>query len=192
MEDQIKPAHGRTCQKCGATAHDGLIFCVHCGSPLRSPTSLIAESTVDVRKTESVEHVSKGRLDRLTAKWGVFAFACSSPLLLFFYHRGEPGKGMVASAFAMVTLIVAGLFWDLRKSVWFWVSAIGTVAIHVPIVIFIPWPDSNHARGLLAIGLPDLFLVYGCFKMVEKTTTKRTRPENEAVRTSQTSADRAI
>ncbi len=76
-------------------------------------------------------------------------------------------------AFAIVVLLITRAFWDLSRSVWFWLASFSTVAIHALIVLLIPWPDSKHARGLLALGIPDLFLVYGYFKLMEKLTTRR-------------------
>ncbi len=124
-----------------------------------------------------VDDPPESRLDRLTKSWALVTFVCSTPFLIFFYYRGEPGRGMVAMAFAITTLIVTRLFWDLRRSTWFWVSVVSTIAIHAAVVLLIPWPDSNHARGLLAIGLPDLFFVYGCFKLVEKMSVENRSPE---------------
>jgi hypothetical protein len=97
------------------------------------------------------------------------------PIFFLFAHRAEPGRGMIATVFAGVILITAKLFWELKRNAWFWVAMSLIVAIHISIVLLVPWPNVSHARGagLSVIGLPDFFLVYGIFNLVKKTNTKR-------------------
>jgi len=123
----------------------------------------------------SLKGARKRRPDELTKMWAVIAFVCSMPLFFLFAHRGEPGRGMIATVFAGIILIAGRLFWELRRTVSFWVAMVVTIMIHIPVVLLIPWPNVSHARGagLSVIGLPDFFLVFGIFKLIEKTTKRR-------------------
>lgn len=55
----------------------------------------------------------------------------------------------------------------------FWVTTLCFVFLHAALVLLIPWPDRNYRRSVvLPIALPDLYLMYGCFVLVEKVTKK--------------------
>jgi hypothetical protein len=116
----------------------------------------------------------KRRSDEISTIFLVVVFICTSPLLFIFWSQGQEGRGMIAWVLAMVIVAVAKLFWELRRSVWFWVAVFVIIVIHIPIVVLIPWPNS-HSRGsgYFAIALPDFFLVHWIFRMVEKNVSKR-------------------
>jgi hypothetical protein len=61
--------------------------------------------------------------------------------------------------------------WDLRKHVWFWVTTLMLVLLHIPLVTLLPWPNNNYPGVvLLPGGLLDLAIVYGTIKIIEKLT----------------------
>ena len=115
----------------------------------------------------------KRRSNKLTKKFGVIAAICTCPLLFILSSQGQKGRGMIAAVVAIVIIIAVRLFWELRRNVWFWIAIVLIVAIHLPVIFLIPWPNS-HARGagLSVIGLPDFFLVYGIFKLVHKLISR--------------------
>jgi len=75
------------------------------------------------------------------------------------------------------------IYWDLRKRVWFWATITILVLLHVPLVLFVPWSNTDYPGVvLLPIGLLDLAIVYGCIKLVEKVMNKSSKSEQDASR----------
>lgn len=122
---------------------------------------------------QGVSRNHKRRSNKLSKKFGALAAVCACPILFMFSSQGQKGRGMIAAVIAIVIIIAVRLFWELKRNVLFWIAIALIVAIHLPIISFIPWPNS-HARGsgLSVIGLPDFFLVYGIFKVVHKLVSR--------------------
>ena len=90
----------------------------------------------------------------------VFAIA------LFF---GQPELGLSACISIAILLIALRATWKLHEHVWYWVTVAVSAALQIPFNIYMPL--SNHTfRGatLVAFGLFDFFIVWGCIKTAEK------------------------
>jgi len=74
-------------------------------------------------------------------------FVCTFSLLLLFDHLGRPDTAMpiVDSIFVLGVLI--RLNWKLRRQRWFWITLAILVAVHVLLVIFLPWDERFSKRG---------------------------------------------
>jgi hypothetical protein len=86
----------------------------------------------------------------------------------------------------MVSIAMVGLAivmrWKLRKHVWFWVTMTLLAALHLPLILFIPWTTKWIPAILIApIGIADLYAmlwvlsVVGKFMGEQKTTEKQPR-----------------
>ncbi len=72
--------------------------------------------------------------------WGVLCVMLGAlPVYLLFDHFGK-------SAFARPTLfsvatiaITNAMRWKLRRRVWFWMTMVAFAALHVPLILFVPW-----------------------------------------------------
>ena len=63
--------------------------------------------------------------------------------------------------------------WDLRKRVWFWVTLTVLALLHVPLILLVPWSNTNYPGVvLLPQALLDLAIVYGCIKLIEKAMNR--------------------
>jgi hypothetical protein len=116
-------------------------------------------------------------MDKLSRKSALVAMVCSLPLYFLFNYLGNPGRGEAAGICAAITLIVVEAFWDLRRSVWFWVTIASVLLLHVPLILLVPWTNKSYPGVvLLPIALIDFFVVYGCFKLVETAAKKNAPP----------------
>ena len=67
-------------------------------------------------------------------------------------------------------IIVARARWDLKNYAWFWITLVVMIALHVPLVLLIPWTSRSYPGiTLLPIAAVDYVIVYGCIKLTEKT-----------------------
>jgi hypothetical protein len=115
----------------------------------------------------------KQAVDSLTQGWAILAGICTSPLYILFVYFGDSGRGRAAWVSVGMIALAVRLVWDLNKRVWFWVTIAIIVAIHVPVILFIPWGDQNLSYvALLPLGLLDLAITYGTIRLVENIVEK--------------------
>jgi hypothetical protein len=72
--------------------------------------------------------------------------------------------------------------WRLKQHGWFWLTMIVLAALHVPLILFVPWTTKwVPALAIIPIGIADLYLmlwvlsVVGKFMGEQKTTEKQPR-----------------
>jgi len=105
----------------------------------------------------------------LTHKWGLLAGLCSLLPLFIFAYLGDAGKGRAAAISLAVIIIVARARWDLKNYAWFWITLVVMIALHVPLVLLIPWTSRSYPGiTLLPVAAVDYAIVYGCIKLTEK------------------------
>lgn len=116
-------------------------------------------------------------LQGLTPRWAALAMLSSLPILILFAHLGELKRGETAWFCIGMLVIALRACWNLRKHVWFWVTAVILAGLHIPFIVFVPWTSTDYPGwALLPVGLLDFGVVYGCIKLVEKVMTR----DNEA------------
>jgi hypothetical protein len=74
---------------------------------------------------------------------------------------------------SMVSVAMVGLAlvmrWKLRKHVWFWVTMTLLAALHLPLILFIPWTTKWIPAILIApIGIADLYAMLWVISVVGK------------------------
>lgn len=96
------------------------------------------------------------------------------PPFFLFALLGDPGRGRAAAISVGVVATVVRACWDLRKHTWFWATVAVLIAIHVFLILLIPWTGKSYpGYTLLPIGVLDYGIMYGSFKLVEKMMTTR-------------------
>ena len=129
------------------------------------------------------ESDSKERFDKLTTKAALVLILCTLPFSFLFDYLVGPAKGRAAWISVGMIATAVWIYWDLRKRVWFWATITILVLLHVPLVLFVPWSNTDYPGVvLLPIGLLDLAIVYGCIKLVEKVMNKSSKSEQDASR----------
>ncbi|MDE3106183.1 MAG: hypothetical protein KGK08_13510 [Acidobacteriota bacterium] len=74
----------------------------------------------------------------------------------------------VLNSIAVLGFLVA-LKWKLRKRIWFWVTIIIVAALHVPLILFIPWTTKwVPALAIAAIDSADFCVILAILSVVEK------------------------
>ena len=119
---------------------------------------------------------------RLSWKGGLCVFFGTTLLAFMFVSIGrfDLARPTMVSV-AMVSLAIT-MRWKLRTHGWFWITIIILAALHLPLILFIPWTTKWIPALLIApIGIADLYAmlwaicVVGKF-MGEKENTERRAP----------------
>ncbi|MGH9520556.1 MAG: hypothetical protein ACRD2D_12940, partial [Terriglobales bacterium] len=91
---------------------------------------------------------------------GVIISAILVPVYLIFYLLGQEEMGRSVFIVLGMTMLAIRVRWDLRKHFWFWTVIVAVLALHVPLLFLIRWPQGYHgwlpAIGTLPLGIADV------------------------------------
>ncbi len=115
--------------------------------------------------------------------WGVLCVILGAlAVLIFFDHFGRLALARPTMISAAMVIIAIAMRWKLKRHMWFWITMIVLAALHVPLILFVPWTTKwIPALAIIPIGIADLYLmlwvlsVAGKFMGEQKTTEKQPR-----------------
>jgi hypothetical protein len=116
--------------------------------------------------------------------WGVLCVIIGTVLLALsfvYFGRFDIARPTLISV-AMVVLAIT-MRWKLRRHAWFWLTVVCLAALHVPLILFVPWTTKWVPALVIApVGIADLYLmlwilsVVGKFMGEPKTAERSARP----------------
>jgi len=100
---------------------------------------------------------------------GLVILAMVAPLYIFFAYIGKQEMGRAACVCLGMVLLAIRIRWELRGQIWFWGVIVFLLILHVPLILFVPWPSRwIPAIGILPIGVLDCLIFLGAIWLVEK------------------------
>jgi hypothetical protein len=102
-------------------------------------------------------------------KFAVILVLCEIVIFAIALFFGQPELGLSACISIAILLIALRATWKLHEHVWYWVAVAVSAALQIPFNFYVPL-SNNAYRGvtLVAFGLLDFFIVWGCIKATEK------------------------
>ncbi len=93
--------------------------------------------------------------------WGVLCVIFGTVLLGFlFIHFGRFDLARPSLISAGMVAIAIALRWKLRRHVWFWITMAILAALHLPLILFIPWTTRWIPAIVIApFGIADLYVM---------------------------------
>ena len=115
--------------------------------------------------------------------WGCIFIPVGAFLLFaFFDHFGKLALARPTVFSVSIIIIAVAMRWKLKGLVWFWITIASLAALHVPLILFIPWTTKwIPVLVIIPIGIADLYAmlwvvsVVGKYVGEQKTTKKRAR-----------------
>ena len=107
--------------------------------------------------------------------WGVLCLIIGAiPILWLFNHFGRSDLARpVLYSVGMVGVAVA-IEWRLRRHVWFWITMGVLGALHVLLILYIPWDTKwVPAVVIIPIGIADLYTMLAIFSIVGRFAAAR-------------------
>jgi hypothetical protein len=97
----------------------------------------------------------------------------------------------------MVSVAMIGLAitmrWKLRKHVWFWITMTILAALHLPLILFVPWTTRWIPAVLIApIGIADLYAMLWFISVVAKFIGEPTAPPIKRPRSKKLRQDQEV
>jgi hypothetical protein len=108
--------------------------------------------------------------------WGLLCVIVGSlPIYWVFDHFGRLNLALpTLVSFAVLGLAIA-IKWNLRQQVWFWIALIVFVALHVLLILFVPWPTKWVPASVFAgMASVELYAMLAILCVVEKFMGKPT------------------
>jgi hypothetical protein len=102
--------------------------------------------------------------------WGVLCVGFGTVLLgLLFVFSGRFDLARPSlMAVAMVALAIV-MRWKLRQQVWFWITITFLAALHLPLILFVPWTTKWIPAIVIApFGIADLYAMLWVISVVGK------------------------
>jgi hypothetical protein len=111
---------------------------------------------------------------RRSAYIGIWIVAILLPLYFAFFYAGRPDTGKYVCIGVGMHLIAIWINWDLRRQLWFWTTIATLLAIHIPLLLIVPWPSRwIPAMSVLPFGVADCALILGVIALMERLMKRR-------------------
>jgi len=102
--------------------------------------------------------------------WGVLcAIIAGLPIVWLFDHFGKFNLFLPTFNCVAVLGFAIALKWRMRRCAWFWITMTILAALHVPLILFVPWTTKwVPAIAIAAIDSVDLIVMLAILSVVGK------------------------
>jgi hypothetical protein len=102
--------------------------------------------------------------------WGVLCVIFGTVVLgLLFAFSGRPDLARPSLILIGIVVLTIVMRWKLRRHVWFWITMTFLAALHVPLILFVPWTTKwVPVFVIIPIGMADLYVMLAVLLVVGK------------------------
>jgi hypothetical protein len=102
--------------------------------------------------------------------WGVLCWMIGCALIVWLFdHLGRFDLARPALYSIGMFGIAVAIKWKLRRHLWFWITMTVIVALHVVLILFVPWTTKwVPAIVIIPIGIADLYAMLAILSVVGK------------------------
>ena len=102
--------------------------------------------------------------------WGVLSVIIGSVLIAWLFdHLGRFDLARPALFSTALFGVAIAIKWKLRRHAWFWITMAAIVALHVLLILFVPWTTKwVPAVVIIPIGIADLCAMLAVLSVVGK------------------------
>jgi len=107
--------------------------------------------------------------------WGVLCGIVGSVLIAWLFDHLGRFDLVRPALYSMAMLGVAiAIKWKLRRHSWFWITMTGIAALHIPLILSVPWTTKwVPALVIIPIGIADLYVTLAILSVVGKFVERR-------------------
>jgi hypothetical protein len=102
--------------------------------------------------------------------WGVLCIVIGAlPIYWLFDHFGRLNTALPTLNCVVMLGFAIAVKWKLRRRAWFWITMTILAALHVPLILFVPWTTKwVPAIAIAAIDSADLIAMLAILSVVGK------------------------
>ena len=123
------------------------------------------------------ERAAKGLTDYTGLKIGAILL----PMLLLFAYFGKEDMGLAVVIVLGAMMVAIKIRWNLRRHTWFWAIISVILALHVPLVFKVRWPQGSAPTLFytLPFGFIDFLIISEGLRLAEKLFSKNSSSNDE-------------
>jgi len=112
--------------------------------------------------------------EKSTDYTGLIIVAMLAPVFLLFVFLDKADMGLAACIVLGMAMIAIRLRWKLRKHLWFWASIVLILAVQVPLLSIVRWPQGKGPTlaYTLPVGIAEFLLIMGAIGLAEKFSSR--------------------
>jgi hypothetical protein len=100
--------------------------------------------------------------------------ALLAPVFFLVTFLSNADAGLAACIVLGMIMLAVKIRWNLRKHIWFWATIAIILALQVPLVFMIRWPQGNAPTLFytMPVGIADFLIILGAVGLAEKLFSK--------------------
>jgi hypothetical protein len=101
-----------------------------------------------------------------------------APVFFLITFLGNADMGLAACIVLGMVMLAIKIRWPLRKHLWFWAVIGFILALHIPLVLLVRWPQGNVPTLFytMPLGIADFLIISGAVRLAEKFFLKGSSP----------------
>jgi len=118
---------------------------------------------------ELKREIQEAKKLHLSWRTRLFIFIIGAPTVFLFAVYGRLELAMPLMIFIGMHGLVIFFKWKLRRQTWFWIAITVSAALHVPVILFVPWTTRWVPALVITVGATaDFFLILWILLVVGK------------------------
>ena len=112
---------------------------------------------------------------------GLKIVAILAPVFFLITFLANADTGLTACIILGMIMLAIKIRWNLRKHLWFWVVIVFVLALHVPLVFMVQWPQGKVPTLFytMPIGIADFLIILAAVGLAEKFFSKDSSSNDE-------------
>ena len=104
-----------------------------------------------------------------------------APVFFLITLLSNADMGLAACIVLGMVMLAIKVSWHLRKHLWFWAVIGFILALHVPLVLMIRWPQGKVPTLFytMPLGIADFLIISGAVRLAERFFLKGSSPTDE-------------
>ena len=113
------------------------------------------------------EQLDEPKRERRTDWTGTLIGLALLPVFFVFVWLDKAEMGFTVFIILGMIILAIKLQWKLRKHIWFWATIAVVLAIHVPLIFIVRWPDTRipTIAYSMPLGIADFLVISGAIAL---------------------------
>ena len=105
---------------------------------------------------------------------GLKIVALLAPVFFLIAFLSNADVGLGACIVLGMMILSVKIRWNLRKHIWFWAIIAVILALHIPLVFMVLWPQGGAPTLFytMPVGIADFLIISGVLRLAEKCLSK--------------------
>jgi hypothetical protein len=101
---------------------------------------------------------------------GLKIVAILAPVFFLITFLANADMGLAVCIVLGMIMVAMKIRWNLRRHLWFWATIVFVLALHVPLVFMVRWPQGKGPTLIytMPIGIADFLIILGAIGLAEK------------------------